>query len=122
MGDFSTGRIYRLCGEDMQFRLDIERQRTGKLLPTCVIAAAIKALPELGIHPSAWEEAASEMGDLTAALCVIVTDANRTHPVTPVRNPGGNLRAMTRAFRASRLNLLGGLIGLEERRRLGQQP
>lgn len=114
-------RIYRLASDDMRLRLDIERQRSGRLSELDLIVAAVKALPELGIHGSAWDEAAEAMGEYTAALCIVVTDSNRTHPVTPVLNPGGHLRAMTRRFLAGEFNLVGSLIGLDERRRLGQQ-
>ena len=121
MAKLSPERIYRLASDDMQLRLDIERQRSGRLSELDLIVAAVKALPELGIHGSAWEEAADAMGEYAAALCIMVTDANRTHPVTPVLNPGGHLRAMVRRYRAGSLNLRGSLIGLDERRRLGQQ-
>ena len=56
------------------------------------------------------------MSDLRAALCVLVTDANRDHPATPIRKPGGHLRALTQRHRAGQLNLVGSLIGLAERR------
>lgn len=114
-------RIYRLASDDMRLRIDIERQRSGRLSELDLIVAAVKAQPELGIHGSAWDEAAEAMGEYAAALCIVVTDANRTHPVTPVLNPGGHLRAMTRRFLAGEFNLVGSLIGLDERRRLGQQ-
>ena len=57
------------------------------------------------------------MGDFRAALCLLVTDANRDHPVTPVRKPGGHLRALTRRHQAGQLNLVGSLVGLAHRRR-----
>jgi replication initiation protein RepC len=78
--------------------------------------AAIRRLPELGVNPSAWEEAAEAMGDEAATLAVLVIDANRDHPTAPVRKPGGLLRAMARRQRAGELNLLGSLIGLMERK------
>ncbi len=53
------------------------------------------------------------MGDVTATLCVLVIDSNRFHPVTPIRRPGGALRAMTRRHAAGDLNLVGSLIGLQ---------
>jgi len=57
------------------------------------------------------------MGQHITTLCLLVIDANRDHPVTPVRNPGGLLRAMTRKHRAAQLNIAGSLIGLSERYR-----
>jgi replication initiation protein RepC len=121
-GEVWPERIYRLSSADMKLRLDIEILRSGSLRALDIVVAAIAALPELGIHPSAWDAAAEAMGDWNAALCVVIADANRNHPAIPVRNPGGYLRAMTRAFRAGELYLTGSLIGLAERRRCGQQP
>ncbi len=70
----------------------------------------------VSISGAAWREASETMGDFRAALCVLVTDANRDHPATPIRKPGGNLRALTRRHQAGELNLVGSLIGLAERR------
>ena len=81
------------------------------------MSAAVQLLPQLGVNGSAWQEAVDAMGDFRAALCVLVTDANRDHPATPVRNPGGHLRALARRYRSGQLNLVGSLIGLSERRR-----
>lgn len=57
------------------------------------------------------------MGAVPAALSVLVIDANRSHPVVPVRSPGGLLRTFTRLHQQGRLNLSGSLIGLVERAR-----
>jgi replication initiation protein RepC len=56
------------------------------------------------------------MGDHGAALCVLLIDANRNHPTSPVHNPGGALRAMTKRQKNLKLNLVGSLIGLARRR------
>lgn len=57
--------------------------------------AAIHLLPAMGISGVAWVDAAETMGDLRAALCMLITDADRGHPVTPIRKPGEHLRALT---------------------------
>lgn len=80
------------------------------------MASAIQLLPALGISGAAWRDAVDAMGDFRAALCVLVTDANRDHPATPIRKPGGHLRALTRRHRVGQLNLVGSLMGLAERR------
>jgi replication initiation protein RepC len=80
------------------------------------VTSAIQLLPALGISGAAWRDASETMGDFRAALCVLVTDANRDHPTTPIRKPGGHLRALTRRHQAGELNLVGSLIGLAERR------
>lgn len=79
------------------------------------IEASIDRLPELGIHKSAYNAALDQMNDLTVALCILIIDRNRFHPDTPIKNPGGVLRAMTRRQAAGELNIVGSLIGLKDR-------
>ena len=108
--------IFDLCSEDMQMYL---RSRMGsRIAPTAHdIDCAVQAiLPELGINISAWADACQVMGRDVAAMCVIITDANRDHPQIRVRNPGGYLRGMTKAYRTGNLNIMGGLIALSQRR------
>ena len=108
--------IFDLCSEDMQMYL---RSRMGsRIAPTIHdIDCAVQAiLPEIGINISAWADACRIMGRDVAAMCVIITDANRDHPQIRVRNPGGYLRGMTNAYRAGNLNIMGSLIALSERR------
>lgn len=79
-------------------------------------------LHPLGINESAYHSAVDVMGQYLATLCLLVIDANRDHPITPVRNPGGLLRAMTRKHSAGQLNIAGSLIGLSERRKQEKEP
>ena len=116
MARLGPRRLYELAGEDMRFCLDLAGRPPERLTPLDFVTAAIQLLPHLGISGAAWTEAAEEMGDFRAALCVLITDANRDHPITPIRKPGGHLRALTQRHRAGQLNLVGSLIGLAERR------
>lgn len=109
-------RLYELAGEDFRLCLDMAGKPPERLGPLDFVAAAVHLLPPLGISGAAWADAAETMGDFRAALCVLVTDANRDHPLTPIRRPGGHLRALTQRHRAGQLNLVGSLIGLAERR------
>ncbi|MEA5163342.1 replication initiation protein RepC [Cereibacter johrii] len=113
---FTPAQLYEAASPDMQMYLDAVRRSDGPLTAHDFIQAAIAILPALGINPSAWDEAADTMGDLRAALCVLVLDANRFRPVNPVFCPGGMLRAMTQAASSGALNLHGSLIGLQRRR------
>ncbi|WP_161793844.1 replication initiation protein RepC [Jannaschia aquimarina] len=99
------------------FRLYLDHESRGRTQPRIedFLLAALRRLPELGISPSAWEDACDRMGEVTAMLCVLVIDANRHHPVTPIRRPGGALRAMTKRHAAGELNLVGSLAGLMAR-------
>ena len=114
---FTPRKLYAACSEDMRMYLDAVKGQ--RMLPNelDLVRAAILILPDLGINPSAWDEAAETMGDLAAALAVIVIDARRFDPVRPIRSPGGALRAFARLAMAGKLNLAGSLIGLVERER-----
>lgn len=79
-------------------------------------------LRELGINVSAWHDACHAMGPPLAFVALLVVDRNRFHPDSPVQNPGGALRAMTRAAREGRLNLAGSILGIRARERKGRQP
>lgn len=110
-------RLYYLASEEFRMWLKVHQKDREVPDERDFILAAIDRTPELGINGSAWKAAVAQMGDMTAALCLLVIDANRTHPVTPVLNPGGLLRAMTRRHAKGQLNLYGSLKGLSERAR-----
>ena len=81
------------------------------------VLGSIDQLHRLGIHGSAYQEAVDTMGDLTTAICLLIIDANMRRSSNPVQNPGGMLRAMTRQHKAGRLNLVGSLIGLDQKQK-----
>ncbi|MCE6967545.1 replication initiation protein RepC [Cereibacter sphaeroides] len=113
---FSPRMLYHAASED--FRLYLDGYKCGSLPDeSTFVQAAIAILPDLGVNLSAWDEARDSMGDLAAALSVLVIDANRFHPARPIHSPGGALRAFTRKARAGTLNLAGSLIGLVGRSR-----
>ncbi|MEM9524008.1 MAG: hypothetical protein AAF982_08445 [Pseudomonadota bacterium] len=51
------------------------------------VLASIDLLPESGINRFAYDEAVSQMGDVATALCILIIDRNRHHPVTPHSQP-----------------------------------
>ena len=69
-------------------------------------------LHELEISRTADEEAQEAMGWRRALLAVAVIDRNREHPVTPIRNPGGALRALTRRHQVGALDLMASVWGI----------
>ena len=77
-----------------------------------LVRAAVQMLRELGINDDAWNEAVTVMGQIRAAVSVLIIDANRSHPITPIHKPGGALRAFSRRDLSGQLNLDGSLIGL----------
>lgn len=112
---FTPTALYRACGEDFRFYLDAAMKGRSIPSPHDFFLAASAIRGELGIHHSAWLEACETLGDMAAALALLVIDANRSHPVRPIHSPGGALRAWCRRARAGQLNLTGSLIGLIER-------
>nr|WP_272981637.1 replication initiation protein RepC [Hyphomonas sp.] len=118
--NLGSDRLYGLCSEEMKMWLDIERQKHGRLDFHAFVIAAQKRLPELGIHPSAWEEAVGVLEEDAAMLCVLITDAKVADPEIAILSAGAYLRGMVRAQRIGSLNIMGSLIGLNERSRRRQ--
>jgi replication initiation protein RepC len=77
-----------------------------------VVDAADYLRSQLGISRSAWIDACHTLGRNDAAAAVAVIAARGDE----ISSPGGYLRGMTGRARAGRLNLLGSLWGLAERR------
>ena len=108
--------LHRLASSDM--RLYVDALTGGKRRPRMLdfTEAAIRRLPELGVNVSAWSDAVEIMGQELATVALLVIDANRDHPTSPVRSPGGLLRDLTRRQRRGELSLVGALKGLAARR------
>lgn len=109
--------FYAMASSEMRFYVEGLTDR-GPSTMREFVKAAIMRVPELGISSAAWEAAAESMGNDRAALCVLVIDANRSHPTHPIKSPGGVLRAMSQRHAAGSLNLAHSLIGLAKRTRL----
>ena len=114
---FTPAALYRACGEDFRLYLNAAKGLRAVPSPHDFFVAATHIRGELGIHHSAWHEACETLGDMGAALALLVIEANRNHPVRPIHSPGGALRAWCRRARAGQLNLTGSIIGLIERAR-----
>lgn len=115
--NMSLERLFELASSDLQAHVDFCKGDRRTLREIDFIHGAHGLLHPLGINQSAYHEAVSRMGQHLTTLSLLVIDANRDHPVSPVRNPGGLLRAMTRKHAAGQLNIAGSLIGLSERNR-----
>lgn len=103
--------VHEMAGPDFRFWLDA-MANDGAITERAMRSAAIGLRGDLGISPSAWEEAMDVFGSLRASLIILVIDANRQRPGNPIHTPGGSLRAFTRLQRAGRFNLPGALIGV----------
>lgn len=117
LASLTPRRIYALASEDLRMRIDF--RKGDRFAPTWhdIEMAAHDLRPDLGIGAEGWTQAIHTMGGQMATLALVLADARREHPTDPVRNPGGYLRGMTRAFQRGRLNLVGSLEGLSVRRR-----
>ena len=106
-----------MASADLRTRIDL--RKGDRFLPNWhdIEMATHDLRPDLGIGPEGWTDAVQTMGGAMATLALVLADARREHPDDPVRNPGGYLRGMTRAYRRGRLNIVGSLEGLSARRR-----
>lgn len=86
-----------------------------KLSISDVVDAAAQYCHFLGIHKSAWANACSVMGREDAAICIVMIDRNRTHPVTPIVSPGGALRSLTDRAQIGELHLHRSIFGILDR-------
>ena len=115
LGRLTPDRLYHLCSGSMQLHLDGRRHPGRELAFPDFLDAAAMRVKELGIDRKIWENACRRMGADTAALSLLILDANLERKWRPVRNPEAYLAAMIRAHQAGRLDVVGGLIGLRER-------
>ena len=113
--NLTPNRLFWLSSEEMQLYITAHQGKRTAPNAMDFILASIDRLAELGINRSAYNAALEQMGDMATALCILIIDRNRFHPETPIKNPGGVLRAMTARHRAGALNLTGSLIGITER-------
>ena len=113
--NLKPNRLFWLSSEEMQLYITAHQGERAAPNAMDFILASIDRLAELGINRSAYNAALEQMGDMATALCILIIDRNRFHPETPIKNPGGVLRAMTARHRAGALNLTGSLIGITER-------
>jgi len=89
----------------------------GQFLWHRYVMAAQQRLAPLGVPEAAWREAVAVMGQEAAAVSLMILDANRFRPRTPVRNVAGALRAMTRRAETGALRLHASVYGLVARGR-----
>jgi replication initiation protein RepC len=101
-----------LATEELRIYIDGGQEDGRPRTMSDVERAVAMRLRELGINPSAYEETQDAIGWFDAMLAVIVIDRNRSHPATPIRNPGGTLRAFVRRARAGELNLAASVFGI----------
>ena len=115
----SPGDLYHLASDDMKLYLDVHCGGARAPKIHGVVNAVTAYLPNIGIGDDLWRGAVFSMGEVAAALSVIVIDANRHRAIRPVRNPGGMLRRFIRLTELGRLNLEGSLLGLARRSKSG---
>ena len=88
-------KLFQLCSETMQDNIRLYQGQAPYPTELNFTFAALDQAHALGITKWAYTHATQQMGDLATALCVLIIDRNIHHPVTPIKSPGGVLRAMT---------------------------
>jgi replication initiation protein RepC len=114
-GHYGLGHAVSLSSQEFKMEMEVRSHERDEY---AFIEAAAARIGPLGINISAWAAACDRMGRARAAICVLLLDANRDHPTSPVMNPGGALRGMIKAHNRGKLNVIGSLIGLHRRRGL----
>lgn len=84
-----------------------------------VIKAGRFLRASIGAHPSAWREASDKLGDLRAAVLVLIVlqlvDDDLSTGANRIKNPGGLFRDMARRCEIGQLNLFAELSALRRR-------
>ncbi|WP_134500379.1 plasmid replication protein RepC [Microvirga pakistanensis] len=85
-----------------------------------VVTAGRFLRASLGAHPSAWKEAAEDIGAIHAAVAVIYVlqlyDEDVSSGRNSIRNPGGYFRSVVRLIKEGRLDLESALLALRRRK------
>jgi replication initiation protein RepC len=108
-------RLFYLASDEMQDNIQLYQGQDTLPAPLHFILAAIDCAHSLGITKQAYSLAFDQMGDFAAALCILIIDRNVNHPKTPIKSPGGVLRAMTARHVRGELYIERSLIGLSKR-------
>ena len=108
-------KLFRLCSQTMQDNIRLYQGQAPYPTELNFTFAALDQAHALGITKWAYDYATQQMGDLATALCILIIDRNIHHPVTPIKSPGGVLRAMTARHAKGELNIGRSFIALAKR-------
>jgi replication initiation protein RepC len=108
-------RLFYLGTDEMQDNVKLYQGQDPLPTPMHFILAAIDRAHSLGITKQAYCLAFEQMGDFAGALCILIIDRNINHPKTPIKSPGGVLRAMIARHAKGELYIERSLIGLSQR-------
>jgi replication initiation protein RepC len=108
-------KLYQFCSDEMKLRVLLSQGDKDEPSGSDFVNGVIDRLRPLGINYDAYDTAVAEMGAEKTAICVLIIDRNRFHPQTPIKNPGGVLRAMTKRHSEGDLRLNASLIALAKR-------
>ena len=111
----SDQQIITLASPRLSEYMRVYQGNAGALTKDHFIIATQDIAHDLGISRSALKDAETIMGKTVTAVCLMIIDRNVDHPKTPIKSPGGVLRALTQRFRAGTLNLTASLYGISAR-------
>lgn len=114
---FNPRKLYGIASDAFRFYLDAFQGDRDHLVELDFVLSAQRMLYELQVNALIWDEAVEVMGELRAALALLVIDARQHDLVRPIRSPGASLRTFIKLDRDGKLNLAGSLVGLAERQR-----
>ena len=115
MENMTPTKLFNLCSQTMQDNIRLYQGEAPYPTQLNFTFAALDQAHALGITKWAYDHATQQMGDLATALCILIINRNIHHPVTPIKSPGGVLRAMTARHAKGELHIAKSLIGLARR-------
>jgi replication initiation protein RepC len=97
----NAGDVARACPDAMEFIGEVRGDRD-------LIMGVSRMRGAFGVSPSAWEEAAREIGALGAAVTLVYVVQMQMRPAPgsdPIKNAGGYFRALVRLIRSGQVDL-----------------
>lgn len=97
----NAGDMVKACPDAMDFIGEVRSDRE-------FVAAVSRMRGAFGVSPSAWEEAAREIGLLGACATLVYVVQMQTRPApgsAPIKNAGGYFRVLIRLIREGKLDL-----------------
>lgn len=116
LNDLTPVKLARLCSASMQENIKLYQGSAPYPSVLNFTFAAQDQAHALGITQQAYRQAIEQMGDFATALCILIIDRNINHPVTPIKSPGGVLRAMTARHAKGQLYIERSLMALSLRK------
>lgn len=110
--NLTLDQLRGLCSENMLLYVDHLRASGTPRTALDYEQAALHMGRDLRIGASALEQAQERMSWKEFVVTVIVLDRNQNHPTSPIRSPGGAMRAFTKLHDNGKLDLRASVFGI----------